>query len=78
VKQTTYDDQSGGADVSDAREEELHRLAEVKGLAVSVTHSTGGGKNLVEIWVGDPAQDGRDARTFWTFEHARRYLNGEE
>ncbi len=63
--------------MTDAREEELHRLAKEKGLAVSVKRSTSPGMNLVEIWIGDPTKDGRDARTFHTFEHARRFLSDE-
>ena len=61
--------------MTDSREEQLHRLAYAKSLAVSVTRSTSRGMNLVEIWIGDPMRDGRGGRVFYTFEHAKRYLD---
>jgi hypothetical protein len=60
--------------VTTAQEQELHRLAEANGLAVSVTRSKSVGMDLVEIWLGDPQKDGRDAKTFYAFEHARQHL----
>ena len=63
--------------MTDPQEEELQRLAEAKGLAVSVRHSTSLGRRLVEIRIGDPANDGRDAQTFHTFEGAMRFLTQE-
>jgi hypothetical protein len=63
--------------MADAREEELLRLAEAKGVAVSVKRSKSLGRQIIEISVGDPATDGRDAQTFHTFENATEYLAGK-
>jgi hypothetical protein len=63
--------------MADEREEELHRLAAAKGLAVNVKHAKSLGRHIVEISVGDPETDGRDAQRFHTFEAAREFLAGE-
>ena len=63
--------------MTDPREEELHRLAEAKGLAVSVKRTKSLGRQTIEIRVDDPQGDGRDAQTFHSLEGASEFLAEE-
>ena len=56
--------------MNDPREETLRRLAETKGLAVSVKGSRSAGQHLVEIQFVDVKVGDRVLATFYTFTQA--------